>query len=110
MVGGEYFFRKWAEVVFFIILVIGFVIALVSPSAVISYIVIFVCGLFAGRVLYERKNRGVFPYFLIIIGFLIGYLLGAFRGEREVMAVLFILGTLIGYYVYDKGILRDIRF
>ncbi|MBW2983670.1 hypothetical protein KY361_01000 [Candidatus Woesearchaeota archaeon] len=110
MVGGEYFFRKWAEVVFIIILVIGFVIALVSPSAAISYIVIFICGLFAGRVIYERKGRGMFPYFLIIIGFFIGYLIGAYRGEREVMAVLFVLGGLIGYYIYDKGILRDIRF
>lgn len=110
MAGGEYFFRKWAELAFIVILIIGFIIALLSPSAVITYIVIFVSGLFAGRVIFERKGRGVFPYYIIIIGFLIGYLIGAFRGEREVIAVLFVLGTLIGYYIFEKGILRDIRF
>ncbi len=107
---ADFYFRNWAEVFFFILLVLGFLIALAAPSAVISYIVIFISGLIAGRLMYDRKDKGVFPYFLIIIGFFIGYLLGAYRGEREVMSVLFILGALIGYYIYDKGILRDLRY
>ncbi|MBW2980107.1 hypothetical protein KY360_01670 [Candidatus Woesearchaeota archaeon] len=109
MVAG-FFFKNWAEVFFFILLVLGFLVALATPSAVMSYIVIFICGLIAGRLIYDRKNKGLFPYFIIIIGFLIGYLLGAYRGEREVMSVLFVIGALIGYYVYDKGVLRDLRF
>jgi uncharacterized membrane protein YeaQ/YmgE (transglycosylase-associated protein family) len=107
---ADYFFRNWAEVFFFILLVLGFLIALAAPSAVVSYIVIFISGLIAGRLMYDRKNKGVFPYFIIIIGFFIGYLLGAYRGEREIMSVLFVLGALIGYYVYDKGFLRDLRY
>ena len=105
-----FFFKNWAEVFFFILLVIGFLVALASPSAVMSYIVIFICGLIAGRLIYDRKHKGLFPYFIIIIGFFIGYLLGAYRGEREVMSVLFVLGALIGYYIYDKGLLRDLRY
>lgn len=104
------YFKNWAEWWFFVLLIIGFIIALFAPSAVVSYMVIFVCGLIAGRMVYERKNKGIFPYLMIIVGFLIGYLLGAFRGEREIMSVLFVLGALISYYIYDKGLLRDLRF
>jgi uncharacterized membrane protein YeaQ/YmgE (transglycosylase-associated protein family) len=107
---ADFYFKNWAEVFFFSLLVLGFLIALAAPSAVISYIVIFISGLIAGRLMYDRKDKGVFPYFLIIIGFFIGYLLGAYRGEREVMSVLFVLGALISYYAYDKGILRDLRY
>ena len=107
---ADYYFKNWAEIFFFILLIIGFLIALMAPSAVVSYIVIFVCGMICGRMIYERKDKGIFPYFIIILGFFVGYLLGAYRGEREIMSVLFILGALISWYVYDKGILRDIRF
>lgn len=107
---ADFYYKNWAEVLFFILLVIGFLVALFAPSAVVSYIVIFISGLIAGRLIYDRKGKGMFPYFLIIIGFFIGYLLGAYRGEREIMSVLFVLGALIGYYIYDKGILRDIRY
>ena len=107
---ADFYFKNWAEIFFFILLVIGFVVALMSPSAVITYIVIFIYGLIAGRMVYERKGKGIFPYVIIIVGFVIGFLIGAYRGEREVMSVLFILGTMIGYYVYDRGLLRDLRY
>ena len=107
---STFFFKNWAEVFFFIILVIGFIIAILSPSAVISYITIFVCGVIAGRMLYERKGKGIFPYYIIIIGFLIGFILGSYHGDKEVMTVLFVLGAIISYHVYNKGIIRDIRY
>ncbi len=107
---GFNYFQNWAEWWFFVLLISGFVFALFAPSAVVSYMVIFACGLIAGRMIYDRKGRGIFPYMIIIIGFLIGYLLGAYRGEREIMSVLFVLGALICYYIYDKGLLRDLKF
>ena len=107
---AEFLFKNWAEFFFFILLVIGFLVALLSPSAVISYMTIFICGMIAGRMLYERKSKGLFPYYLIIIGFFIGFMLGAYHGDREVMLVLFVLGALISYFVYNKGIIRDLRY
>ena len=105
-----YFFRNWAEIIFFVLLIIGFLFSLAAPSAVLSYITIFAAGMMAGRLIYERKQKLQFPYYLIIIGFLIGYLIGARYGNWQVIIVLFVLGSLLSYYMHDKGIIRDVRY
>jgi len=104
-----WYFRNWAELFFFILLVIGFLLSIATPSAVISYFMIFSCGMMAGRLWFERKNKLIFPYFLIIVGFLIGYILGSFYGSRKVILTLFVLGTLISYYLHDRGFLHDLK-
>lgn len=104
------FYRYWMEFFFVLLMIIGIVVALASPSAVISYFIIFVVGIFAGRLIYERRRNIQLPYFLIIAGFVIGYLIGAYYGNKRLMIVLFVLGSIISYKLYDKKILRDVRF
>ena len=50
------FYRNWFEFFFLALVVFGVLVALSAPSAIISYIVIFLSGIFAGRLIYERKN------------------------------------------------------
>jgi hypothetical protein len=107
---GAWFFRNWAEFFFFVLLVIGFLFSLLTPSAVLSYGLIFAAGMMGGRLLYERKNKLGFPYYLMLIGFLIGYLLGAFYGNRNIMILLFVIGAFLSYYLHDSGIIRDVRY
>jgi len=95
---------------FFVIMVIGFIIALLAPSAVIGYFIAFVSGMFAGRLIYERKNKIQFPYFMIIAGFVIGYLIGVYYGSRRIVILLFVIGAVLSYKVYDKKVLKDTRF
>tara|TARA_Y100000310_G_scaffold342247_1_gene444627 strand:- start:36769 stop:37050 length:282 start_codon:yes stop_codon:yes gene_type:complete len=93
-------------------MVVGFIVALwaSSFSAVISYIVVFLSGMIGGRLLYERKHKLTIPYYLIIGGFLIGYLIGTFYGSRKVIVVLFVLGILFSYHLHKKGYIRDVAF
>lgn len=91
-------------------MIVGIVMALVSPSAVISYFIIFLVGMFAGRLIYIRKRNIQLPYFLIIAGFVIGYLIGAYYGNKRLIIILFIIGSVISYKLYDKKILKDVRF
>ena len=104
------FYRHWMEFFFVILMVLGLLVALASPSAVIIYFIIFFIGIFAGRLIYERKNNIQLPYFLIIAGFVVGYLIGVYYGDRRLMIILFVLGSIISYKLYDKKILKDIRF
>lgn len=104
------FFINWAEFFFFVLMVIGIIIAVSAPSAVISYIVIFLSGMMAGRIIYFRKTKLKTAYYIIIFGFLIGYLLGTIYGSRKVVIILFFIGTLLSYYLFDKEILRDTLF
>ena len=91
-------------------MIVGIVMALASPSAVISYFIIFLVGMFAGRLIYIRKRNIQLPYFLIIAGFVIGYLIGAYYGNKRLIIILFIIGAVISYKLYDKKILKDVRF
>ena len=104
------FYKNWMEFFFLVLMIIGILIALSAPSAVISYIIIFLSGMFAGRLIYEKKNKIQFPYFMIIAGFVIGYLIGVYYGSRRVIIALFVIGAIASYKLYDKKILRDTRF
>ncbi|MBL7055611.1 hypothetical protein ISS07_01725 [Candidatus Woesearchaeota archaeon] len=106
----DFFFKNWAEFFFFVLMVLGFVMAISSPSAFISYIVIFLSGMIGGRILYDRKKKLTFPYYIIIIGFLIGFLLGNFYGSKKIILILFILGILFSYHLHNKGYLKDVLY
>lgn len=104
------YLERWVEFFFFCLLVIGFLFSLLVPSAVLSYLVIVACGMMAGRLFYQRKNKLMFPYFLIIVGFLIGFILGAQYGDKIVIVTLFVIASFFGYYIHDKGLVHDIRY
>jgi ABC-type uncharacterized transport system YnjBCD permease subunit len=102
--------KTWMEFWFFVLMLIGVLIALAAPSAAISYLMIFISGMFAGRLIYERKHKFKFPYLVIIAGFIIGYVAGAYYGSRKMIFVLFIVGAIASHYLYDKKVLKDSRF
>ena len=94
MAVGDFYFGSWAELFFFILLVIGFFLSLLAPSAVVSYLMIFALGMMAGRLIYERKNKIQFPYIMIIAGFVIGYLIGIYYGSNSSFSYLHKIITL----------------
>ncbi len=103
-------YKNWMEIFFFAVIVIGIVISLLAPSAIISYTIILLSGMLAGRIIYQRKSRMKLPYITIIIGFAIGYVLGSYYGSRLITALLFVAGAIISYRLYDKKILKDVLF
>ena len=102
--------KNWMEFFFLALMIGGILIALASPSTFISYVIIFISGMFAGRLIYERKNKMQFPYIVIIAGFVIGYLIGIYYGSRRIAVALFVIGAILSYKLYDKKILKDTRF
>lgn len=101
---GTIFWKQWGEAFFIILLLLGFVLSISIKSAILNYVVIFCAGLMAGRVFFKKKGRQpLFPFFLIIVGFLVGYMLGSFVFNTKLIAFLFILGSAISYYIHKKG-------
>ena len=105
-------FSHWPEYVFFVLLIIGFVVSLAAGSAFISYTVVFLCGMMAGRLIYYRHERPhlQFPYYLILAGFIIGYTLGTRFGNWMILITLFIVGGYVSYYLHSRGIIHDIPY
>ncbi|MBU0535728.1 MAG: hypothetical protein KKE20_02095 [Nanoarchaeota archaeon] len=101
---GEGFLDNWVEIFFLILLIIGFVISVSIGSAFFSYVVIFLFGLMAGRFLQLRKN--MVPFYLVVLGLLVGYILGSRYGNWKIIIFCFLLGTAISWYAHEKEYLR----
>lgn len=107
MAVGETIWKSWAEIFFLVLLLIGFILSISVNSALLTYFVILLAGLLAGRYYFLRVGKQpLFPFFLIIIGFLVGYIIGTFVANRLVVAVLFFIGWLVSHIVHKKGYLK----
>ena len=100
-------YHKWAEAGFFILMFLGFILAILLKSPTMSYIVIVLAGLMAGHLWFEKLgHQHIFPYFLIIVGFLFGYLVGSFDANRKILLILFIVSWIFSYLIHKKGIVK----
>ncbi|MBW2963682.1 hypothetical protein KY306_02820 [Candidatus Woesearchaeota archaeon] len=99
--------ESWAETFAIVLLLIGFFLALFLNSAVLAYFVIILAGLIAGRFFFQRRiAQPIFPFILIIVGFLLGFLLGSIWANKTLLIVLFIASTVASYFLHKKGYLE----
>ena len=95
----------WGETGTGIFLIIGLIVCLLIDSAIVSFIVILVCGIMVGRLYHIRKHRIGFPFFFITFGYLLGYILGNLitrRGHWFVIIIFFSIGCYIGDYIMHR--------
>lgn len=105
--GGLYY--KWVEIFAVILMIIGILISLLGDSALINYIMIALSGFVVGRFYFLKKKFISFPFYFAIIGYLIGFTLGAFfrsRGNPVVIIIIYLAFIIIGKHVYKKKWLR----
>jgi len=95
--------EQWAEVLAIFFLALGFIISILLHSALFTFLSVIIAGFLAGRIYYLRRfSEPIFPFVLIIIGFLVGYLLGSFWGSRFWSLVFFAISFGISYYLHLK--------
>ena len=95
----------WGETATLTFLVIGLIVCLLIDSAVVSYAVILVCGVMVGRLYNIRKHRLGFPFYLIIFGYLVGYIIGNLitrRGHWLIILIFFAIGCWLGDYIMHR--------
>ncbi len=97
---------EWVESFFVVLLIIGFLIAVFAQSVLLNYVIIFLCGLFVGRLMYEEKKTFKFPIYLIIAGFLFGYIIGSYYSDWKMIILIFVVGAIISYYIHYKKYLK----
>ncbi len=102
--------EQWAEVITVFFLVLGFVLAILLQNATLTLISVFISGSLAGRIYYLRRfSEPIFPFILIIAGFLVGYLLGSFWASRVWVLIFFALSFGLSYYLHLKGIFATFK-
>ncbi len=103
---GKLYLQSWPEIYAVILIVVGFLIAISIRSSILNYIVILLAGGMSGRLIFESKKKGMFPYFLIIIGFLLGFMLGSIYISKRLIVFFFVLGIMLSYYIHKKGYIK----
>ncbi len=97
--------EQWAETLTVFFLALGFVFAVLLRNDFLSYSSIFLSGSLAGRIYYiKRYKEPIFPFILIIIGFLLGYIIGSVWVSRVAVFLFFVLGFGLSYYLHLKKI------
>ncbi|RLE45064.1 hypothetical protein DRJ16_00535 [Candidatus Woesearchaeota archaeon] len=97
----------WAEKGMVLLFLVGFVIAMVAKNAIISYIVIACFGFMTGRLLYWRRKRPpYFPWFLILSGFIFGYICGSLRFNVFIVALLYVAFAVLAFLLSLGGYLK----
>ncbi|HLC66589.1 MAG TPA: hypothetical protein VJK52_03025 [Candidatus Nanoarchaeia archaeon] len=93
------FGEHWSEGFTVLLLVFSLFISLfLIRSAFLAYCIAFILGFASGR--YLEMHQWRFPYFLIILGLLIGFIVGMRFGSRKIAIFLFIIGTWLSIWLH----------
>jgi len=108
------YWKDWPEIIGFILLIIGFVVALGAGSAVLAYIFVLLAGFMGGRIWFAVKEDFKIPWFIILLGFLIGFIIGnrvrGGYGDIRIIVFFYVFGIVVSYYLHDKGIIKSLSY
>ena len=102
--------EDWAEAFFSGCIILGFMVAILLRSPALSYLAILLAAFQAGRVIYlKHLKEPIFPFVLIVVGFLVGYLIGAFWVSRLLTIILFAGMFWLSYYLHKKEFITTFK-
>jgi len=99
----------WGELYGAFLLLVGLIISIIMDAAIVSYFVIFFCGIIVGRMYSIKKKQHSALFYVITFMFLVGYLLGAIirnRGNPIAILILFWIGCYWGNYLKKNKIIK----
>lgn len=99
-------YDDYIEIIGSFFLIVGAILSILTPSAVINYLVILLTGLMTGRVIYYRKYKFKMGVMLIILAFVLGYTLVSPHGNRTITLLLFLAGSVLSYRVHTRGLIK----
>ncbi len=102
--------EEWAELSALFFVVLGFMISVLLRTPAISYLAVLLSGFLAGRICFiERYKQPLFPFILVILGFLTGYVAGSFWTSRFGTIIFFVAGAFVSYRLHKKGIVGTFK-
>lgn len=103
-------FEDLPETTALVLLIAGFIIAVLARSTFFQLAIIILAGLAFGRLLYRWKPHRKTSLVLIMLGFLLGYLMGSAGSNHKILVVLFGLSVWGGWALERKNLLPTVSF
>ena len=104
------FQNDWPEFVALLFLVAGFIISIMTDSAAAAYAVVFLMGLFFGRLWYRFERAAKLPLIMAIMGCILGICLGLIMQNLQIVILLYLLGIIVGFWIHKRGWLQSEEF
>ncbi|MCB9362336.1 hypothetical protein H6504_02780 [Candidatus Woesearchaeota archaeon] len=105
-------YRYWPELLAVSLMVVGFIFAMsMIGSLFMAMVLIFLWGMVFGRLWYKMKGTFRFPWMIVIVGFLVGYLLASLSmGYTNILVLiaLYFVGMWFSYVLHDKDVIESI--
>ena len=89
-------YLNWLTPLLLLLLILGFIIAYLTPTAWVSYSVLLVTGSACGFLLPRRKKISLMAALLLMLGFVMGYMLGEKELSRFTIVVVFFVSVGVG--------------
>jgi hypothetical protein len=102
---------NWIELIAILLLIVGIILTIISPSKIIFFMVILLSGFLSGQFIYKVKNSMPFKYYIIITAYLIGIIIGnSIRqyGTMIIPIIIYFIGTLITFKINEEKHKRKI--
>ncbi len=107
-------FENWVESIAVVVLIVAFILFLiVGTSAVMNYIISFLCGGVFGRILHKQKKGMLEKLWAIIIFFGIGMFIAASitgYGIRLFIVLAYAVGIAASFFVHDRFLVRSAQY
>ncbi|NQU98380.1 hypothetical protein HQ533_02850 [Candidatus Woesearchaeota archaeon] len=87
------------ETTFLVFLVLGVILSFAFNNFVLHAIIIFLFGVIVSATHALRKADLNYPYVLLVVGFLLGYLIATKSGKKSWILILFFLGIVAGLII-----------
>jgi hypothetical protein len=99
------FSGDWAEYLFIVLIIVGFLMAATIENLVVMYLVAYILGFHCGILTYHNLNKNrTFPIWLIIGGLLLGFLIGSYKTNKFSIILLFVLGIINGHLLLKRNV------
>jgi LPS O-antigen subunit length determinant protein (WzzB/FepE family) len=93
----------WVEIATLFFAVIALILSLVLHNPIASTITVLLSGFIAGRVFFLKfRKQLIFPFIIIIVGFLVGFLVGSFWTSRALLLIIFGVSWWGSYELHEK--------
>ena len=93
------YYEKGPEYIFVILVILGALVGLITRNILINYVIMFLFGIIIGVQYFNHQYKRTFILTMIAIALFLGYVLASFKNDWKIHLILYVGGSLLGFYL-----------
>jgi uncharacterized membrane protein YqgA involved in biofilm formation len=93
------YYESGPEYMFFILVIAGAILGLITRNSVINYSIMFLFGIIIGVNYFNHRFKRNYVLIMLTLALFIGYSIASYKSSWKWLLILYIGGGVIGYYM-----------